>query len=74
MYGTNPFAGISEVGLLAILVIWLLATILTGYLLGIGIWAAAPNEFKRLAKLELEARLARGDAPPVTGPSGELLG
>lgn len=59
MYGTNPFSGIGIGGLFVVIIIWVLGTIVTGYLLGIGIWSAMPHEFKRLAKLELGARRVR---------------
>jgi hypothetical protein len=33
-------------GLVVVVAVWIIVTVLTGYFLGVGIWAAAPRSWK----------------------------
>ena len=50
MYGSNPFdAFFSLYGIFGFVILfigWVLGTILTGYIFGLGVWSAMPSELK----------------------------
>lgn len=49
----NDIFGLGFFGLFIAFVVWIILTTLTGYIFGIGIWAAMPSDIKRLVGAQL---------------------
>ncbi len=50
----NPYSsmmGMGFSGLALLVVFWFIATLVTGYVLGLGIWLAMPGRLKRLIRI-----------------------
>lgn len=54
--------GLGIIGLLIAILLWIIATVITGYFLGVGIWAARPRSM-RLYNTAPSASPERADAP-----------